>query len=76
MDYNTLELRKRKEDWEVFQDPHKQVRTKKPGGLAGNRWQYRDNPWNGIGEKEYRSKLEIWSNTTPWEHPDSPDFGV
>ena len=71
MDYNTLELRKRKEGWEVFQDPSGQVNTKKPGELAGNRWEYRDNPWNGIGEKEYRCKLEIWSNTTPWEHPES-----
>lgn len=76
MDKNTLFLRKIKEQNQVYQCPDGLVFTKLPGKLSSNRWVYKDNPWNGIGEKEYRSKLEIWDNTSPWEHPDTPDFGI
>lgn len=68
MDNNTFRKKRNKESCEVFQRPNGQVCMKLPGKLAGNRWVYRDNPWNGIGEKEYRVKLSIWNNTTPWEH--------
>ena len=68
MDNNNFHKKRNRESCEVYQCPDGQVCTKLPGKLAGNRWAYRDNPWNGIGEKEYRDKLNIWDNTTPWEH--------
>lgn len=70
MDYNTLDRKLRKEHHEVIQYQNGLIKTKNPGKLVGNRWQYRDNPWNGIGEKEYITKLKLWDNTTPWEHGD------
>lgn len=71
MDLNMFRRKKIKESYEVFQSPDGLVFTKLPGKLSNNRWVYRDNPWNGIGEKEYRDKIIIWSNTTPWERPES-----
>lgn len=71
MDLNMFRRKKIKESCEVFQCPDGLVFTKLPGKLSQNRWLYRDNPWNGIGEKEYRDKIIIWSNTTPWERPES-----
>lgn len=67
MDWNTLQRKKLKELCEVYQCPDGLVFTKLPGELSNNRWVYKDNPWNGIGEKEYRDKLIIWDNTSPWE---------
>lgn len=66
MDSNTFWRKKLKERYEVFQCPEGLVFTKLPGKLSNNRWIYRDNPWNGIGEKEYREKLIKWDNTSPW----------
>ena len=71
MDTNTLERKLRKEHYEIIQNPNGQIKPKIPGPLVENRWRYRDNPWNGIGEKEYTTKLKLWDNTTPWEHGDS-----
>jgi len=68
MDRNTLQRKKRKERYQVYQCPDGQVVTKLPGKLTQNRWVYIDNPWTGIGEKEYRDKIIIWDNTPPWEH--------
>lgn len=67
MDRNIFHRKKIKESCEVYQGPDGLVFTKLPGRLSNNRWVYKDNPWNGIGEKEYRDKLLIWDNTSPWE---------
>ena len=71
MDYNIFKRKKIKELYEVYQSPDGQVVTKLPGKLSTNRWNYMDNPINGIGEKEYRDKIFIWDNTSPWERHDS-----
>ena len=68
MDTNMFQRKKIRESYEVVQCPDGLVFTKLPGKLTQNRWVYRDNPWNGIGEKEYRGKLIILDNTPPWEH--------
>ena len=71
MDKNTLYRKMVMERYQVLQFPDKRIKLKLPGKLVENRWRYRDNPWNGIGEKEYITKLKLWDNTTPWEHPDA-----
>lgn len=46
--------------------PNDNIHTKYPGRLTGPKWCYRDNPVNGLGEKEYREHFSDWENPTPW----------
>ena len=70
MDKNTLYRKMVMERYQVLQFPNKMVKLKLPGKLVENRWRYRDNPWNGIGEKEYVGTIRWGKNTTPWERGD------
>ena len=40
---------------------------KLPGKLSNNRWAYRDNPWNGLDEKEWADFFRRYENISPWE---------
>jgi hypothetical protein len=71
MDNNTLERKILMEETQVRQYPNGQVEMKPPGKYWGRRWRYKDNPWNGIGEKEYRTRFAVWDNTPPWNHSDA-----
>ena len=52
---------------DVWIQPDGIVMTRNQGELTSPRWYYRDNPINGIGEKENLAKLTAWDNTSPWE---------
>ena len=54
-------------DEDVWQQPNGIVKTKYPGKLVGPRWYYRDNPINGVGEKEYANHFRYWENKPPKE---------
>lgn len=45
--------------------PDGTVRTKNQGMLIAPRWYYRDNPVNGLGEKEFRMHFSKWENRSP-----------
>lgn len=53
--------------FEAWHEPSETIRLKPPGKLASPRWFYRDNPINGIGEKERTSLIRFWNNRAPWE---------
>lgn len=50
---------------EAFHKGGEMVWTKYPGDLMGGRWNYRDNPWDGIGQKERIDIMLYWSNRPP-----------
>ena len=66
MDTNALWRWRLKEKVEVIQLPDKRIRMKLPGELETERWNYRDNPWNGIGEIEHIDII-LQQNNSPWE---------
>ena len=41
------------------------IKTKPQGKLIAPRWNYRDNPINGLGEKEDRTHFSEWENKPP-----------
>lgn len=45
--------------------PDGTVKTKNQGTLIIPRWYYRDNPINGLGEKEFRMHFSKWENRPP-----------
>ena len=55
--------------------PNGNIHMRHPGKLTGPKWYYRDNPINGLGEKEYREHFSDWENRTPWYLPnDEPQY--
>ena len=50
---------------EAWITPDGIVKTKNQGLLIIPRWYYRDNPVNGLGEKEFRMHFSKWENTPP-----------
>lgn len=38
-----------------------------PGRLMTGRWAYRDNPWNGLDEKEHANHFRLFENKSPRE---------
>lgn len=61
-DRNWVEYFLRADAWV---DPSGEVNTRYPGALSTGRWNYRDNPWHGLGESEHRAKLAYWDNRPP-----------
>jgi hypothetical protein len=67
MDKNRIQLKIIHEECEVYQYPGGMIVTKSPGKFRGQKWKYRDNPWDGVGSKEHIAKLKFWDNTAPYE---------
>jgi hypothetical protein len=53
--------------YDAWIQPDGIIKTKYPGKLTSPRWNYRDNPINGIGEKEYAAHFRCWENKPPKE---------
>ena len=51
--------------YEAWIQPDGTVETRNQGILNKPRWYYRDNPVNGLGEKEYRTHFSEWENRPP-----------
>ena len=53
------------ENYDPWIQPDGTVKTKPQGNLMSPRWCYRDNPINGLGEKEYTTHFRCWENRAP-----------
>lgn len=52
-------------NYDTWIEPDGIVKTKPQGKLISPRWNYRDNPINGIDEKEYVTHFRCWENRAP-----------
>ena len=50
---------------DAYHKGEEEVWLKYPGDLTGGRWNYRDNPWDGIGQKERIDIMKFWNNLPP-----------
>ena len=51
---------------EAWTTPGEEVHLRLPKGWATERWNYRDNPINGIQEREFRKHFSNFENVCQW----------